>query len=413
MIKFLVRALALAAVSLSSVCSIAQTATGTSTTSCTQSGSVMTCTTSTSVALPSGVNLTSGSGLTQFGLSGGPVGPACSPLTANPTTVPSGGATSVALTVTCPVGTTYTYTWASPVVPAVGTNTATHFPNLSVGVPSQVYGVTVCLASNASACSTYTTTVTLTGGTPALSGCSVSPSSTSVVQGGTTTLNASCQQGTGSGSGANYVWSRNGTQVANGASASYALTASDTASIGSYTYTVAITNNAPSSASPSAAVTVTAPSNFTDFCPSTPIRATIEASSPYSRVISSDYVGTFTAGDNFVIQLNVAANDTTAGAVPAVMNFSDIGTNRGGRYVTVSKSKCDYRVPSVDTNWVSGYFLGAPIPQNAASKSFGLNDANSPGAIKLTTGTWYINIQNVVGQCPSNVSCHVVVDWDN
>jgi hypothetical protein len=207
-----------------------------------------------------------------------------------------------------------------------------------------------------------------------------------------------------------YVWTRNGTQVGTGQS--YQLTANDTATVGTYTFTAAITNNASSqnSASASSSVTVTAASSSNDYCPSVPIRATIDASSPYSRVISSDLVGSFTAGDNFIIKLNVTASDSTVGRQAVLMNFSDIGTNRGGRYVTISQSKCDY---TSGAKWVSSYLNGTPTPANAASKTISLNDAGTPAQLRLTTGTWYINVQNVVGSCPSNVSCHVVVDWAN
>lgn len=403
------RALALVFIGLCSTSTTAQTATGTSGTTCTQSGNVLTCTSSTIVTLPSGVNLTSASGVTQFGLTGNsPTGPACTGLTANPSSVAAGGGTQVVLSVACPQG-SYTYAWTGGGTASATGAATTDFPNLSVSNTSQLYQVTVCLASNANACNVYQTTVTLIASTPALSSCSVSPSSTSVTQGGTTTLTASCATGTGSGSGVQYVWTRNGTQVGTGQS--YQLTANDTATVGVYTFAVAITNNAPSNASASSSVTVTASvPGATDYCPSVPIRTTIDASSPYARVISSDFVGTFSAGDNFIIKLNVTAADSTIGRQSVLMNFSDIGSNRGGRYVTISQSKCDF---TSGAKWVSSYLNGTATPQNAASKSISLNDSGTPAQIRLTTGTWYINVQNVVGSCPSNVSCHVVVDWAN
>lgn len=402
------RALALVFVGLCSVPTFAQSATGTSGTTCTQSGTVLTCTTSTIVTLPSGVNLTSASGVTQFGLTGtGPTGPACTGLTASPSSVAAGGGTAVLLVVSCPTG-SYTYVWTGGNASSSTGSSASDVPNLSASNTSQLYTVNVCLASNASACSAYQTTVTLISSTPALSSCTVSPSSTSVVQGGSTTLNASCATGTGSGSGVQYVWTRNGTQVGTGPS--YTLTTNDTATAGSYTYSVAISNNAPSNANASSSVTVTAVVGSNDYCPNVPVRTFIDASSPYSRVISSDFVGSFTAGDNFVIRLNVTGSDTTLGRQAVLLNFSDIGSNRGGRYVTISQSKCDF---TSGAKWVSGYLNGTATPQNAASKTISLNDAGTAAQLRLTTGTWYINVQNVVGSCPSNVSCHVVVDWAN
>jgi hypothetical protein len=204
------------------------------------------------------------------------------------------------------------------------------------------------------------------------------------------------------------VWTRNGTQVGTGQS--YQLTANDTATTGVYTFAVAVTNNAPSNASASSSVTVTSSSSSTDYCPNSPVRATINASSPYARVDSSDLVGSFTAGENFVVKLNVSSADSTIGRQAVLMSFSDSGANRGGRYVTISQSKCDY---TSGAKWVTAYNNGQPTPQNAASKTLSLNDASTAAQLRLTTGTWYINVQNVVGSCPSNVSCHVFMDWAN
>ncbi len=408
--KILIRMAALIAATLCVTNSIGQTASGTSTTSCTQNGTVMTCTTATTVNLPSGVNLQSGSGLGQFGLSGTSSGPACTSLSASPSAVAAGGGTTVVLSVACPSG-SYTYAWASPAAPASGAAT-TDTPNLSAQTPSQDYSVTVCLAAAPTSCNTYTTSVVLLGGTSSLSSCSVSPSSTSVSTGATPVLNATClpAAATGANSGVTYAWKRNGSTISGANGASYQLTTSDTSAAGSSTYQVTVANNAPSTQSASSTVTVTASQSGTDYCPTIPVRDTFSASSAYTRFKSTDYVTNFLAGENFVIKLDVTAGDSTAFTQNALMNFSDLGSTRGGRYVTISQNKCDF---TSTAKWVSGYFLGSPIAQNSASKQISLNNPSGTAPIALTTGTWYINIKNVIGSCPSNTSCHVVLDWSN
>lgn len=408
MMNLMTRALALVCLGLCVGTASAQTAAGTSTTTCSQNGTVLTCTTSTTVTLPSGVNLTPASGVTQFGLTGSASGPSCTGVTANPSSVAAGGLTAVALVTSCPSG-NYTYTWASPV--SSSTSTASIIPNLSAGTPSATYSVTVCFAANANACNTYSTTVTLIAATPTLSGCVVTPSTTTVNQGTTPILSATCSAGTGSGSGVSYAWKKNGSSIAGATLPTYQLTVTDTASAGTATYSVDISNNAPSTAQASAIVTVqSVVLGGTDYCPNTPVRTTINAGSSVTGLVSSDYVGSFSAGDNFVIQLDVAGSDTTLGRQLAYLNFSDAGSNRGGRYVTISQNKCDY---TSSAQWVTSNFLGQTTPQNAASKTVGLNDANSSAPVKLTTGRWFINVQNVVGYCPSNYSCNIVLNWSN
>ena len=408
--NLMTRALALVCIAMCAATVSAQTATGTSGTTCVQNGTVLTCTTSTTVTLPSGVSLTPATGATQFGLVGsGPTGPACTAFTASPSTVTPGVATAILLSVACPAG-SYTYSWASPVV-ATGASTTTAL-TLAANT-SQAYSVTVCLASNANACNTYSTTVTTTGGTtPTLSSCAISPPSATVNQGATTQLTASCATGTGAGSGVTYQWTRNGSTIAGAQSQSYQLTSTDTASTGTFTYGVTINNNAPSQATPTASVTVNPVVVVNDGCPNVPVRATIEASSPYAHLYTSDFIGSFTAGDNFVVQLNVSGADSTAGRYLAQVTFADFGATRGGRYVTVSQNKCDY---TANAKWVSAYntATGVATPQNSAAKSVSLNEPSSGANIKLTPGTWYINVQNVVGSCPSNVSCHAIVEWYN
>jgi hypothetical protein len=409
--NFLYRSAAIVCTLLLANAVSAQTASGTSTTSCSQTGSVLTCTTTTTVALPSAVNLQAGTGLTQFALAGGgPVGPACTGLTATPSTVAAGGGTAVALAVACPTG-SYTYAWASPLAATITTASTTYTPNLSANNTSAPFSVTVCFTANAAACSTYTTTVTVIPPIAALSGCTVTPTAPSIVIGGTATLTAACTLGTGAGANATYNWTRNGAAVAgvNGG-ATYVIPASETATAGGpFTYSVAIANNVPSAATATAAVTVTGPV-AQDMCPTIPVRGTINASSPSTRIISSNVVNSYGDGAYFPIQINVAAGDTTSGRQLALLSFSDAGINAGGRFVTISKTKCDF---SATATWLTAYFLGTAYPQNGGAKVVSVNEAGAGGAINLTTGTWYLNVQNAPGSCSPGQSCHFVMEWGN
>ena len=384
----------------------AQSASGVSNTNCSQSSNTLVCTTITSVTLPSGVNL-SGMTLPQGSV---PSGPGCTSLTASPAIIPADVATAVLLTVNgCPTSASYTYTWGAPVASATGAST-THAVTLSAGNPSQAYSVTVCLASNANSCATYSTSVNVqsTVVVPALSGCIVTPSSSSISVGGTTSLFASCLSGTGSGSNVTYQWLKNNVTIIGATSAAYNVTANDTASSGTVTYSVLVSNSAPSSLVASA--TVTASSASADNCPASPVRVAINASEAFRRFYTYEIVGSFTAGENFVVQIDVTSANTTIGRQLAGIAFSDAGSSRGGRYVTVSQTKCDY---SDNAQWISSNFLGTKTPANGASASVGIAGETRYSDIKLTPGRWYLNIQNAQGYCLPGVSCHAVVQWAN
>ncbi len=145
-----------------------------------------------------------------------------------------------------------------------------------------------------------------------------------------------------------------------------------------------------------------------DNCPGEPVRVVVKASEKYNRFYSDTYVQNFMTGNNFVIALDVTDADTTVGLPLATFGFADFRATRGGRYATISRTKCDY---TNNAQWVSANFYGTKTPANTVSASVGINGDSRPSDIKLTTGRWYINIQNV--QCPANVSCHAVIQWSS
>lgn len=394
------------ALSLTQVQAQSASASGNSGTTCTQTGATLVCTTTTTLSLPSGANL-NGMSLPQS-IS---AGPACTSLSATPSLLDPGVATQVALVVNgCPTSSVYDYTWGTPVA-AINAPTTSYLATLNAATPSQTFSVQVCFRTNPSACNTYTQTVNVRAPIPALTSCAVTPSTPSVTVGSTPSLSASCATGTGAGSGVSYQWSRNGNAISGAVGSTYTLTASDTASVGVNSYAVQINNSAPSAQSASASVTTTpAVIGATDYCPNTPVRATIAAGEPYRKLYTSDIVGNFSAGADFVIQFDVTANDSTANRFLAGFEFADFGASRGGRYVTFSQSKCDYTAAA---QWVTPFYSGTKIAVNAGRGTVVLGSDTRSGDVRLTPGRWYINVQNAIGSCPSNISCHAVIEWAN
>ena len=399
------------ALGVSALCGAAGAASGKSDTTCVQTDAVtLVCSTTTRLTLPPGVNLA------DISLpSGTASGPACSSLTASPSTqIPANTPTIISLSVNgCPTSSAYIYGWAAPVSPGVTGATTNSVVTLSASAPTQQYSVQVCFAANPGACSTYTATVSVVPSIviPALTGCTVTPATASVVVGASTSLSATCNTGTASGSGVTYQWYRNQAAVANATSSTYSLSASDTAIAGNSTYTVQIANNAPSGASPSATVVITTPVvGATDYCPGVPVRLAFNASEFYRKIYSSDY-GSTPPGGYFVIAVDVTASDTTLGRYLAEVGYSDFGATRSGRYVTMSKSKCDF---TDSAQWISVNVGGVKLAENAGGGTVALGADTRTANAKLTPGRWYLNFQNPPGSCPPYVStCDAVISWAN
>lgn len=387
------------------------TTSGKSDTACTQSDSVtLTCTTVTKLTLPAGVNLTNMS--LPVGIA---TGPACTGLTATPSSqIPVNIPTTISLGVNgCPTSSAYIYSWATPVSAATGSTTS-HNVVLSTSAPSQTYSISVCFTSNPGACSTYSATVIAAAPVPALAGCSASAASSSITQGGTNTLTVNCSSGTAAGANATYQWYRGSALIPNATVATYAVPGTETATVGTLTYSVQIKNDAPSTASPTPSISfaVTAPvAAVTDYCPSSPVRLTFNASESYRKIYSSQYAST-PPGGFFVVAIDVTATDSTIGRYLAEIGYSDFGSTRSGRYVTVSKSKCDF---TETAQWISINTGGVKYDDNAGGGTISMGGADSRlYTAKLTPGRWYLNIQNPPGSCPANVSsCDVVIGWAN
>ncbi len=159
---------------------------------------------------------------------------------------------------------------------------------------------------------------------------------------------------------------------------------------------------------------------FKDYCPEVNVSVNLMASKPYLRW-HTGYYGTepnayppLYDGGKIITKLTVESTDTTAGSPLAGLTYADFGASRGGRYVTISRNKCDFTSPLM---WANGFgpVYGAQA-QNSGSVAFAINDPNRKGEINLTTGVWYISVVNVPGNCPITTpatACNVVLVWIN
>lgn len=149
----------------------------------------------------------------------------------------------------------------------------------------------------------------------------------------------------------------------------------------------------------------------TDYCPGSPVRLTFNASEHYRKIYSSQYAKT-PPGGFFVVAIDVTATDSTVGRYLAEVGYSDFGAPPAGRYVTLSKSKCDFTEAA---QWISINVGGVKHADNEGGGVISMGGAESRlYTAKLTPGRWYLNFQNAPGTCPSYASsCDVVIGWAN
>lgn len=378
----------------------AQSASGTSATNCTQSGTTVSCSTTTTFQLPSSINLQSGAGVSSFTIGTGsstPVAPSGCSITPSSPTVSIGATTT--LSVACAAGSGgYSYGWTRGGA-AVGNNSSTYTvtsaDTASVGATN--YAVSISNSAGSTSASTNVTvgTVTLT----APSSCSITPAASTVTTGATPTLTVTCA----GGAVATYSWTKDGAAVGGNAS-TYTLTASDTAAAGIATYGVTASNTAGSTQA-STTLTVTAGAYVAqNFCPGGQTQsANLDASSLYARFDSTNLLGTST---NYIVKVNVPTTGaSTAGRLPVLVSHVEAPSNqRGFRTVTISKNLCDYTA-SANTYVLANFSAGSSTEVTV--------DNPRGGYPNLTIGTWYINVKNNTGGCPANQFCNVALEWSN
>lgn len=378
----------------------AQSATGTSTTNCTQSGTTVTCATTTTIQLPSNVNLTSGSGLTSFSLASGvqtPTAPSSCSITPNNSTV-SVGATPT-LTVNCAVGSGgYTFAWSKNGA-SVGTNSQSYAlsaaDTASVGTTTYLVSISNSVGSTSAATSVTVQSISIS----APSSCSITPAGSTVSAGATPTFSVTC----GGGAVSTYAWTRNGGAVGVNAS-TYTATPSETAAAGTATYAVTASNSAGSTSASTTLTVTAAPASSQNFCPGGQSHnATLNAGSTYARLDSTNLIGT---NSHYVVRLDVPTSGaSTVGRLPVLFSHIEApSSQRAFRAVSISKNLCDYAASD------STYVIAT---QSAGgSREITVDDLRA-GLPNLTVGTWYINVKNTTGACPSNQFCNVALEWSN
>ena len=391
--NFIIAAL-LTVVTIHSSGSSAQTASGTAPAACTQNGQTLTCTTTTTYTLPSGVILQGQTTGSSFALASGTVTPAApSGCSVSPSSLSVALSAAPTLTVLCSAGSgNYTYQWnrnGSNISGATGSTYTLSASSDTAVVNTATYSVLVANSVGSNFASAASVSVS-TQFAVAPSSCSVTPQSSNVSVGASQTLSASCASGT---SPFTYAWYKGASQIAGANSSTYTLSNFDTASAGSQTYRVDISNSAGTS---SATSIVTA--NAASACSNNgSVNSVINVNTLYKQVESSILIG---LGNTYVIRLDVPASSSTVNGLTALLSHAE-GTASQRAFRNLVLSPC-----------IGDFTSSAAVPLStnatAATIDLAINDPGR-GVPNLTTGTWYVNIKNVA--CTANTRCDVVIDW--
>lgn len=373
----------------------AQTSTGQTGTTCTQSGLELTCTTVAKYTLPSGVVLqTGGVGAGNFVLNATSGGPACGALAASPTTVTSGLSTSITLTLNGCVANTL-YTWQTPAVQSPNSQTphiATHDTLTLTGAnATQTYSVQACAPSGVNPCATYTVTVSVTQATQALTGCKVNPATATITTASSQVLAVSCDTGTSNPltNGVTWQWRKDGVNVLGANSSTYTVPAGTPQGV--YNYTVSMTNNASTNPVISVGSTVMVNPAITSSCPpgvAVPSR-TITAGDNYSTWYSTGHPGS----TPYVVAIDVPVGAANMADTQSAIQFSP-QSGPGAREYTISRSPCDFAAP-VNSG---GYDM--------VNLSYDPNVQPTPHGYILAPGRWYLNLRSPIGgPCADTRTC--------
>jgi hypothetical protein len=379
-----------ASISVLATATWAQSSNGSTATTCTQSGTELTCTTVTKITLPSGASLQSGSvGTGNFQIVGAG-SPGCSGLVANPATVAANTATSIALSIAgCAANSTFS--WQAPAA-NTGTSTSSNNLTLSGANAAQQYSVTVCVpgATAAPGCQTYSTSVTLP---LTLQGCTIAPAQASIQTNGSVNLSVSCTQGAGAGSGVTYQWRRDGQDIPGQTASAHAVSGS--LGVGNYSYTVSLTNSAAPNApviSASSSVNVTAVSGNVNWSNcgniNSPAKSFTWGTNLYTTWRSANHPGS----TPYVVEINVPAYSVLPIGELAVLGFAP-ASGSGNRQVALSQTTpCDFNnlIPTA----------------GSTSLNIGNDPSNvpTPNGVALTPGRWYFSFRSSPSN-GSNITC--------
>ncbi len=384
--------------------SVSAQANGASSTTCTQSGTTVTCSATTVFSIPASVNLQSGNGQSTFVLAGAASNgaPTCSGgLVASPSTVSANTSTAIALTLNgCPTS-GVTYAWAAPAVPATNPANAgaTHTLGLAAG-SSQLYGVDVCSATNAQLCTNYTTSVSAASviTPPALAGCSITGPTGAVSIGSSPVLSAQCSQGTIT----SYQWRLNGNDAASPSTgSSYSVPATATTSGATLAYSVVLTS-ANGSANPAATVSVATQSQTSCSTFGTP-GSNINYGSNYVALNGITMGG---AGATYIVSYVVGANDSSVGKsyLPGYGGTNSPVTAFSYRTVAVSTCPNDFTSSNAVIVASENYDFSIQFTTERTRAGTGIAYVQ-PGR------TYYINIRN--DNCPSGQICSLDGQYRN
>jgi hypothetical protein len=374
-----------------------QNAQGTSTTTCTQSGNSLTCATTTTVALPSGVNLQSQTSGASFTLTGNsnPNVPSCSALNATPNPVTAAN-TDVGLAAICVAG-TYDYFWNGSSTPSPSSSFTVTAP-FANSTAAQTFSVAVCSSGvipSSGNCANLARQVTFSLPV-APSGCSVSPSSSTAAAGASVTLTASCSSGNPTG----FAWTKDGQAVSgSGSQISNIAFAAGSTSPSTTTYAVIASNGVGSA--PAVSTTVNrALGGGINYCGSGALTNYIMSMGAAATIDTSGQAGTTEVS----IALQVPSTTTTAGRTTGYPNISFVETPSGVadiKEVTISRNRCDFTNPE--------FWIARAADQASTSRSrIYLNDPNRTGfgLLKIdSSSVWYLNIRNLTcqGVCNTRV----------
>lgn len=389
------RILKLVAVTLCAITTIAsapanaQTAAATIPANCTQSGTTVTCTTTTTFTLPSTVNLVAQSSGSGFSYATGTNNIICSGLGASPTSVTAVNS-NVLLTANCTGS--YAYFWNQSTVPTSSSTTNVTTPSSTTAYPVS-YRVDVCPASSttvSASCVTYNTQVSYSASVTQPSGCSITPSAPTVAVNASQQFTVTC---TGGSPVTNWSWTKNNpaASLGNAATSNSDIpfpTGGNTAPV---TYSVTVSNAA---GGVTVSATATMQSVTTNYCTrSYPDGLILDSSNGSS--VDLQMIG----ADVYTVKLTIGDSQNTSGSstLPGISIYESPAANIAFKQATISKNPCDF----TSTAQPILYW------EQAGTRLVALNDPNRVGSgiLRLTTGTWYINVKNLdcQGLCSTRV----------
>lgn len=357
----------------------AQTAAASIPANCTQSGTTVTCTTTTTFTIPSTVNLVAQTSGSSFSYTTGTNSIVCSGLTASPTSVTAVNS-NVLLTANCTGS--YAYFWNQSTVPTTSSSTNVTTPSSTGAYPAS-YRVDVCPAGSTTvtaSCVTYNVQVSYSATVTQPSGCSISPASPTLAVGASQQFTVSC---TGGSPATTWSWTKNNPtgSLGNAATSNADIPFPTGGNTSPVTYSVTVGNSA---GSVTLSTTANLQSNVTNYCSRSVPDVTVPDSS-----VAGFYDIPMIGADTYTIKLTISDTQNTTGAsfLPSIGIIESPSANIAFKHATISKNPCDF----------TGTAQTIMYWEQTGGRLVTLNDPNRVGSgyARLSTGTWYVNIKNL------------------